>query len=705
MSNSFNTANSSFSAAPAPETPGPDVDAEVRAALNGRFNIVSNLIVSDTQSLYLAQDLAHAAGIGPYPCDLVRLRVLPGSLADDRRQVELFHLEAGAAARLSHRNIMKAMPAEEKNGIHFFVTEERPGTITLREYLKRKGWLEEDEALQIVRQIADALEYAHSQGVLHLRLEPREVLLDESGSVLVGGFGIPRDKGLLWARQERSHHCVAPHISPEQILSGEVDQRSDLYLLGIIFFEMLTDRAPFESEDHASLRLRQLTRTPKPPHMFRYELSRDLSRIVMDLLGKRSNERPFDVSVFKSALEQCETGRVIIEEEPEERTPVSRETDVRQSSPVETLAVLPEVPEKYEASTDFPATPEPDAPGPVEEESTAASDAAVATDARLQDRDSIDIDVATDFSESDEERPRSNRIVVDLFEEPLSEAREQERDEFIEAGPAPFQRNPGEAKSHRLAWVLAALLIGGGILGAIRGGQFSGKAGNITSSGAEQQINHEPAASNAEVFIPTPEPTPLEEAKELSAKSEPTVQAPGDLPADSGEDRAPVAEKETGEDATVKPTPRMRSETAFPTSEPVEVVGKSESAPPAEVKEIDLQERQSVRPAPVPEQPVKAEAPAPRVIRRSGDVLQNTAVIRPRPIYPKAAREAKIRGSVTVELTIDEEGSVAAARPISGPEELRAAAVAAARRWKWTPARVDRNRAGVVGTITFVFRD
>jgi periplasmic protein TonB len=102
---------------------------------------------------------------------------------------------------------------------------------------------------------------------------------------------------------------------------------------------------------------------------------------------------------------------------------------------------------------------------------------------------------------------------------------------------------------------------------------------------------------------------------------------------------------------------------------------------------------------------VKAEAPAPRVIRRSGDVLQNTAIIRPRPIYPKEAREAKIRGSVTVELTIDEEGSVVAARPISGPEQLRGAAVAAARRWKWTPARVDRNRAGVVGTITFVFRD
>ena len=93
------------------------------------------------------------------------------------------------------------------------------------------------------------------------------------------------------------------------------------------------------------------------------------------------------------------------------------------------------------------------------------------------------------------------------------------------------------------------------------------------------------------------------------------------------------------------------------------------------------------------------------MIRKSGDVLQNTAIIRPRPIYPKSARASDIKGAVTVEVTIDEDGSVLTARPISGPEQLHGAAVAAARQWKWVPERVDRGRARVMGTITFNFRD
>src|SRR5215207_7208210 len=118
MSNSLNPGNTSFVAARAPEPSRSDISAGVEAALSERFNIVRKLIDSDAHTLYLAEDLAHPGGIGQEPCGLVRLRVLAESLASNRRQVELFHLEANAAARLSHRNILKAAPAEEKNGIH-----------------------------------------------------------------------------------------------------------------------------------------------------------------------------------------------------------------------------------------------------------------------------------------------------------------------------------------------------------------------------------------------------------------------------------------------------------------------------------------------------------------------------------------------------------------------------------------------------------
>jgi protein TonB len=123
---------------------------------------------------------------------------------------------------------------------------------------------------------------------------------------------------------------------------------------------------------------------------------------------------------------------------------------------------------------------------------------------------------------------------------------------------------------------------------------------------------------------------------------------------------------------------------------------------PLEINDRAGIDRQAEQPALTPQKPVKFE-PRATIIRKSGDVLQNTAAVRPQPVYPKAARDADIKGNVTVEVVINEEGSVISARAISGPDQLREAAVAAARRWKWMPTRVDRDRARVIGTITFRF--
>ena len=282
MSNSLSHPNSLSGAAPSPQLATPESDEDVSAALRKRFDIVSRLAESDTHFVYSARDLSRPP-VGTDATGLIRLKVLRTSLAGDNRQVELFRLEASAAARLSHGNILKTTEAEELNGIHFSIMEDKPDLITLRDHLDRRGWLNAEEAVQISRQIADALQHAHSRSILHLTLEPEKVLLDHEGTAYVTGFGIDRAKDLLWARQERSRHCAARYIAPEQILSGEVDQRTDLYLLGLILFEMLTDRAPFESADLSDLRSKHLARTPAPPHTFRPELSKELSQTVHGL--------------------------------------------------------------------------------------------------------------------------------------------------------------------------------------------------------------------------------------------------------------------------------------------------------------------------------------------------------------------------------------------------------------------------------------
>jgi serine/threonine protein kinase len=320
MNNSPDPRQSQFGTALAP-----DPDLAVSAAFDKRFVIEGSLTKSETRLVYLARDLRPQS---PDHERLVRLQVLPERLSSDPRQVELFRLESCAAAKLSHRNILPTSEAEEMNGVFFCVAEERPDLQTLRDRLRIQGWMSTDEVLRVGRQIADALEYAHRQGVLHLTLNPEVVLLAQGGTVLVRGFGIGCHREMTWAQQERSRYCMPQYISPEQILSAGIGRQSDLYLLGLILYEMLTDRAPFESEDRASLLRKHLTRTPPAPHDFRREVSREVSRLVLNLLSKRPDERPSDVTAFISVLEDCITAGLTADVEEEEVAPPALADDL-----------------------------------------------------------------------------------------------------------------------------------------------------------------------------------------------------------------------------------------------------------------------------------------------------------------------------------------------------------------------------------------
>ena len=698
MSNSLNHANSQSGAAPSRQLATPESDEIVIVALRKRFDIVRRVAEYDTHLVYTAQDLCHTTVV-PGSDGGIRLKVLRTSLAGDRRQVELFRLEASAAARLSHANILKATEAEDFNGIYFSVIEERPGVITLRDHLERRGWSNVEEAVQIGQQIAEALQYAHAQGVLHLTLEPDKVLLDHAGTAYVTGFGIDRAKDLLWARQERARHCAARYITPEQILSGDADQRTDLYLLGLILYEMLTDRAPFESEDRADLRSKHLTRTPAPPHTFRPEISRDLSQIVMDLLNKRPDGRPFDIGAFKSTLERCTVAGLIACEQDEE---------------TEESALFHESDASFEDSgSPAPlATPdeekqmlEPDEIAPIEAATAAANEGFEDTD-YLYQPDSTDVGYVSEFQEPDDGFDGSSQTYRDAIEIPLQSTREYERSESIETEPALLLEEPRRVKSSRLIWVVILLFIGGGLFWAILAARSQGESdAKVSGEVTNLRSNDESSASNAEVSAPKAEPVTPGTAEELP---------PDTALANHFKEDALTKTRENGPVATAqtKPTDRIEAEElslpkragvappVISTSVPVSTPGIDS---PAEIKEFASALVQPREAGPPSQQP--ASTPAPKTIRKSGDVLQNTAVIRSTPLYPKAARASNVKGAVTVEVTIDEEGSVIAARPISGPEQLRDAALAAARRWKWVPERVDRNRARVVGTITLTFKD
>jgi TonB family protein len=759
MSKSFRNVDNSFGARlTATQRQKTDAASEVAAALSERFEILETIAESENHALYLARDLTRSEPAAQDHSDLVRLKALRTSAANDDRQVNLFRLEARAAARLAHENIIKADEAEEINGIHFCVVEHRPEAETLRDLLKREGWFEIAQAVGIIKQIASALDYAHSLGVLHLTLQPEKILVEPDGRAMVTDFGIEAQKDLLWAHQERSHHCAAQYISPEQVQCKQIDQRSDLYSLGIVMFEMLTDRVPFDSPDSISIKLKHLNRLPEPPHMFRPELPKLLCWLVMDLLKKKPDERPASVGVFQSVLQQCmasglEVSNTVNESEASldsgSQYADSEHARIEPQSVPEASILIEQVtaPDSSNALTADTSADE-DAhqtnivPLIITEDDTPAheSDTFAEVDAQNFEAQNFEAREFEAQNFSDEiylgDAPPENRIAETPFENRIADTsftdtpfNRASADELNEAFVHESRMTPEMAEatsrpaSHRLAWLAAILLIVVAcVLWALRVPRAQDRASvekaviaTETNGGIkpEQSSNPEEMKSEASKSeLPKPELLKSQESKPQETKS---VKLPTESevspapPARSAVKNEPEvinkAPKEI-ESLAAAERPRQVKTPALmpPVASTIPGVSDVENSRPSPVSGNISSGAQQAEPVPATQPSRREEPPAPKMIRRSGDVLQNSAINRVRPIYPEAARSARVSGPVTVEVTVDEEGNVVAAHAISGPDLLKDAAVDAARRWKWMPARMDRTRVKVVGTITLNFQ-
>jgi serine/threonine protein kinase len=239
----------------------------------------------------------------------VQLDVLQPTIAGDSRQRELFYLEAFAAARLAHFNIARTSKAQELDGIHFCVLEYKPEARTLRDLLSRNGWLAVNAACDIADQIASALDYAHALGVLHAQLSPDCLLIEPNGWVTVAGFGIEAGPQLAWAHRERARWLAATYTSLEQASGATCAAASDLYSLGAILYEMLTDRVPFDSDDEDYVRERQLQFAPAPPHLISQEVPEAVSNVVMKLLEREARNRFNSAAEFQVALDEALRGK------------------------------------------------------------------------------------------------------------------------------------------------------------------------------------------------------------------------------------------------------------------------------------------------------------------------------------------------------------------------------------------------------------
>lgn len=282
--------------------PAVPADAEIRAvaerALAANYELDNELGRGGMGIVYRAKDRRLKR--------LVAIKLLPPELAFRSEIKTRFLREAETAAQLSHPNIVPIYSVDERDGLVYFVMALVEGP-TLAKKMYEDGQMSIEETRRVLREVADALAYAHARGVIHRDIKPDNILLDkESGRAMVTDFGIAR------AIQEGSDSRLTAtgvaigtpaFMSPEQAAGDrEIDGRTDLYALGVVAYQMLSGRLPFQAATTASMLMKQITERPTPVNQLRADCPADLAAIVMSLLEKEPENRVESAAALSRAL-------------------------------------------------------------------------------------------------------------------------------------------------------------------------------------------------------------------------------------------------------------------------------------------------------------------------------------------------------------------------------------------------------------------
>lgn len=233
-------------------------------------------------------------------------RPLAGFL-EDARFLERFVREADLGRTLHHPNIVRIHERGEAEGVPYFVMELIDGE-TLHDRLDRDGHLDPLTATRIVAQVTEALDYAHHKGVIHRDLKPSNIMLDRQGRVKVMDYGIARAQ-FLEGVTTTGGFLGTPHYAAPEALDGRTEPRSDLYALGVVFFEMLTGRLPFPGDNALAVLQAKNTTDPPAPSSLNYAVPKPLDRIVLRVLARDPAERPTAEELLNLLNDSLEHGR------------------------------------------------------------------------------------------------------------------------------------------------------------------------------------------------------------------------------------------------------------------------------------------------------------------------------------------------------------------------------------------------------------
>jgi beta-lactam-binding protein with PASTA domain/tRNA A-37 threonylcarbamoyl transferase component Bud32 len=271
---------------------------EAETVVDGRYRVLSRLGSGGMAEVYCAQDLQLGRKVA--------LKILYRRFAEDGEFVERFRREASSAAGLQHQHVVAVYDRGEYDGTYYIAMEYLEGR-SLKTIVQQEAPLDPDRAIDLIIQVLRAARFAHRRGIIHRDLKPHNVIVDADGRAKVTDFGIAR-AGASDMTQTGSIMGTAQYLSPEQAQGHAVSAASDIYSIGIMLYELLTGRVPFEGESAVTIALKQVNERPAPPSAYNPAVTPELEEAVMRALEKDPAHRYADADAFIAALQAARDG-------------------------------------------------------------------------------------------------------------------------------------------------------------------------------------------------------------------------------------------------------------------------------------------------------------------------------------------------------------------------------------------------------------
>lgn len=264
--------------------------------ISGRYKILKLIGGGGMSNVYLAHDIILSRDVA--------VKILRYDLSNEEELHRRFQREALSATSLTNPNIVSIYDVGEDGDMHYIVMEYIKGK-TLKQYIQEFSPLSAGRSVHIMKQLTSAIAHAHENGIIHRDIKPQNILMDEEGNVKITDFGIATSLGATSFTQTNSVIGTVHYLSPEQARGGIATMKSDIYALGIVFYELLTGELPFSGESAVSIALKHLQTETPSVREFDASIPQSVENIVLKATSKDANHRYSNAEEMEEDLNTC----------------------------------------------------------------------------------------------------------------------------------------------------------------------------------------------------------------------------------------------------------------------------------------------------------------------------------------------------------------------------------------------------------------